>query len=124
MVIGWPAGLGRDITADFREARAERQRIRFDLIEDFERSTVEPESTVSTPSGRGVFVDVANDDLGTHPSLTMVSGFRYHAPPRTVERGDELCMRYRMPYPQSDGAGLRITATAEGVGPMLELRDG
>jgi len=124
LILGCGAGTCIDVTAPLQEARADRDRLRFDLIHEFGNGgTIEPDTAVSTPTGRGVFAGASEDELGRHPSLTLVSGFHYRVPARAIEPGDELCLRYHMPYVRSDGAGLRIKAVAPGAAEAIVFDD-
>jgi hypothetical protein len=119
LVLACDAGVCRDITALALEARTERDRLRFDVIGHFAAGEISPLTAASTPTGRGVFVGFLGDAVGGHHSLTVVSGYQYRAPLALVERGDQLCMLYRMPYLQSDGASFRIRAINRGETRLL-----
>jgi hypothetical protein len=119
LVLACPTDHCEDVTIFALEERAEQNRLRFDAVRRFEEGEVEPNAVVSTPTGRGVFVGVLDDGTGAQHTLTVVSGFHYRSSAIPLERGDELCIRYRMPYAQSDGAGLRIKAVTVGAARLL-----
>jgi hypothetical protein len=118
----WPTRSFHDVTPAVRDAVRRRGRVRFDALATFDSGTVDPLSTVSTPNGRGAFVGAySSSDESVEPEtvLTVISGFHYRSRPIHIARGDELDLTFRMPLPDSDGAGLRIQALNQGSGEVL-----
>jgi hypothetical protein len=123
LVLSCPGEICKDVTSAF-DAAADSARMRFDLIAAFPQGEISPklEAPVTTPTGQGVFPGVFGEDAGAKHALTVLSGFQYRSGAITAEATDRLCIRYRIPFVQSDGAGLRIEAETAG-GKRLMLAD-